>query len=67
MKRRQYLWGIGTGVTSAVATSAGVSATDHVSIDIVETNAPVEQEDSFPIRVEIGGAGSEREVTVFGS
>ncbi len=59
MKRRQYLWGIGTGVTSAVATSAGVSATDHVSVDIVETSAPVEAGELLDVVPEIENSGSD--------
>lgn len=59
MKRRKYLGTIGTSVSLAVAASSSVAATDHVSIEIVDTNSPVEAGELLDVVPEIENSGSD--------
>ncbi|WP_226008038.1 hypothetical protein [Natrinema salinisoli] len=58
MNRRQYLIGAGTGISTLPLVSSSGGATGHISIDIVETNAPLEGGDLLEMTAELENSGS---------
>lgn len=58
MNRRQYLIGAGTGISTLPLVSSSGGATGHISIDITETNAPIEGGDLLEMTAELENSGS---------
>ena len=51
MNRRQYLIGVGSGVSALPIVSHTGRATDHITVEITETNAPLEGGDLLDMAV----------------
>ncbi|THE63427.1 hypothetical protein D8Y22_18270 [Salinadaptatus halalkaliphilus] len=62
MYRRHYLSGVGMSIGSLTVGSTAVSASDHLSVEIIETNAPVEGGSDLEVTAELENR-SEEEVT----
>lgn len=62
MFRRRYLSGVGTSIGSLTVAASTVGATEHLSVEIVETNAPVEGGSNLEVVAEIENTSNE-EVT----
>ncbi|WP_226008243.1 hypothetical protein [Natrinema salinisoli] len=58
MNRRQYLVGAGTSLGAVPLVSYSGGATGHLSIDIVETSAPLEGVDLLDVTAELENSGS---------
>ncbi|WP_200840313.1 hypothetical protein [Natrialba sp. INN-245] len=62
MNRRQYLIGAGAGISALPIVSRRRKATDHISVEITETNTPLEGGDLLDMAGELenNGSGDER-------
>lgn len=61
MERRQYLTGIGSGIGAMPLMARNGGATDHITVDIVDTTEPLEGGALLDVTAELENTGSSNE------